>query len=283
MTGKSSAKTTVKAKAVVSKNKNSEKKTHKIKKDVKKDITIESITEKVIKDVEENKTVNTDNKIAGNVVFTPDMIFKIFFNGWKNVFNLKGRSSKLEFWCFLLVNSVLSAIVQLHSSYILSPSYLMNANMRGYSLEQIEQNIAWASLCFWMSLLLPLIPLGSMLVRRMHDIGRASWHGYLEQVFMGGVVMSMLLISIDELEGTDLEYTILALSVCFITIFYSVMFYGLKFLISCFFLKGEDGENEFGKPCIFGEKYDELSLKFAVFYFLFIFTIGLLYLGNWYF
>jgi uncharacterized membrane protein YhaH (DUF805 family) len=215
--------------------------------------------------------------------FTPDLFFKIFFEGWKNIFNLKGRSSKFEVWCFLLVNTVLSVIIQLRALYVMSAEFLMNANMRGLNLEEIESRIAWAEFSFWCSLILPMIPLGAMLVRRMHDLGKLAWQGYLEQVFMGVVVLSMLLVGIDELGGTHLEYIALALSVCFITILYSVFYYGIKFLVVTLFNKGDEGENEYGLPRYEGEMYEELSLKFCVLYVLFIMTIGMLYWGNWYF
>ena len=234
------------------------------------------------KDVKVKNRVVSEKKAEQQILW-PEVILKVFFDGWKKAFCLKGRSSRFEVWCFLLVNSVLASIIQLHSSYILSSSFLRNANMKGYSLEEIENSIAWAGLLFWVSFLLWLIPFGAMLVRRMHDIGKLAWHGYLEQVFMGVVVMSMLLVSIDELSGTNFEYTILALSVCFITILYSVLYYTLKFLITTLFSKGDDEDNEYGKPCFERDEYENMALKFSVFYFLFIFTLGLLYWGNWYF
>ncbi len=240
-------------------------------------------TKKNIKAVKVVKENVVSEESAIQQVFSPEVIFKVFFNGWKNTFNLKGRSSRFEIWCFLLVNSVLASIIQLHSSYVLSSSFLRDANMKGYSLGEIESSIAWAELLFFVSFLFPLIPLGSMLIRRMHDIGRLAWHGYLEQVFMGVVVMSMLLVSIDELSGTNFEYTTLALSVCFITIFYSVLYYGVKFLLITLFNKGDEGDNEYGAPNYKGAMYEDMALKFSVFYFLFIFTLGMLYWGNWYF
>ena len=239
-------------------------------------------TKKNVKVIKETNVVAIEEKKEQQILWA-EVIFRVFFDGWKKAFCLKGRSSRFEVWCFLLVNSVLASIVQLHSSYILSSSFLRDANMKGYSLSEIENSIAWASAGFWFSFLLPLIPIGAMLIRRMHDIGKLAWHGYLEQVFMGVVVMSMLLVSIDELSGTNFEYTTLALSVCFITIFYSVLYYALKFIITTLFYKGDDGDNEYGKTAFVGEIYEYMALKFSVFYFLFVFTLGMLYWGNWYF
>ncbi|MBR5154481.1 MAG: DUF805 domain-containing protein [Alphaproteobacteria bacterium] len=215
--------------------------------------------------------------------FSADMFFKFFFEGWKKCFTLKGRASKIELWCFLLVNGVLATIVQLHASYFLSSSFLRRANMRGMALEQIDQYVSWAGILFWGSLLLPIFPIVALLVRRMHDLGKLAWHGYLEQVFMGGVVLNMLWVAIEELDGTNLEYTILAMAVCFVTIFYSVLYYGMKFLLTALFRDGDICDNEYGKAMYVGKFYDELSLKFCVFLLLFLFTVGMLCLGNWYF
>ena len=218
-----------------------------------------------------------------NVSFGADIFFKVFFEGWKNAFNLKGRSSRFELWCFLLVNSVLSVIIQLRTSYILSPSFLRYANMKGMDISEIEEAIAWASLGFWACLLLPLVPLFAMLIRRMHDIGKLAWHNYLEPMFMGVVVLSMLLVAIDEISGTNFGYTVLAMSVCFVTIFYSVLYYGVKFMILTLFKDGDKGDNEYGKARYKEPCYEDFTLKLSVFYVLFIFTIGMLYWGSWYF
>ena len=221
--------------------------------------------------------------VAVTKFFTPDMFFKIFYEGWINCFKLTGRTSRVELWAFLLVNAVISSIIQLKCNYILSPNFLIEANTKGFSIDKIDTYVAWAELLLWGSILLPLIPIFSMLVRRMHDLDRLAWHGYIEQVFMGVVVLSMLIIGIDELKYTSLEYTLLAMFVCFITILYSVLYYGFKFLIVTLFYKGNEKKNRFGEPKFKSAYDDELALKLTIFYILFVLTIGLLYWGVWYF
>ena len=211
------------------------------------------------------------------------MFFKIFYDGWKRSFDLKGRTSRVELWAFLIVNAVISTIIQLRCNYILSPRFLIDANILGYSIEKIDTYVTWAEWLFWGSMLLPLIPIFSMLIRRMHDLGRLAWHGYLEQVFMGAVVLWLLIVGIEELKYTSLEYTMLAMGVCVVTILYSVLYYGFKFLIVTLFYKGNENKNRFGEAKFKSQYDDEFALKLSVFYILFILTIGMLYLGMWYF
>ena len=229
--------------------------------------------------------VKKDNIISDSNLdkITPDLFFKIFYEGWKNIFNLKGRSSRLELWCFLLVNAVLSVVIQLQSSYYLSPRFLMDANLLGYGIEKIDVCVRIAQICYWGSFFLPLIPIFSMLVRRMHDLGKLAWYGYLEQVFMGVVVMGILVLTIDELQNIGFELLTLFLSGCFVTFLYSVLYYSLKFLIVALFYKGDEAKNEYGEARFTGKVYDEFALKLSIFYVLYIMTVGMLYLGVWYF
>ncbi len=235
---------------------------------------------------EEKKEETKEKKVSKPKVekFTADVFFHIFVEGWKNIFCYKGRSSRVELWSFMLINTVISVILQLHLGYTtLSPNYLILANDAGIGIDEISRNIMYANYAFYLSIILPMIPMISMFVRRMHDLNRLAWKGYLEQVVMGMIVLSLLIIGIDELAGTKFEYTILAMAVCFVTILYSVLYYGLKFLIVTLFYKGEDKKNEFGEPKFKSAYDDELALKLTIFYILFVSTIGMLYWGVWYF
>lgn len=210
---------------------------------------------------------------------SPDILLKLWFDGWKKTFRLTGRSSRFELWSFLLINTVLMVIVELRCAYILSPRFLRNANLMGYSWDKIDTYITTAEIVFWLAILIPLFPLGSMLIRRMHDINRLAWQNCLEPAFMGMVVVSMLSIALTELSNTDYSYTALLLGVCFVTTLYSVMFYGLKFVIMTFFYKGNPSLNKYGPAAFNDDIHEELALNFSCLYFLFIATIGLLYLA----
>ena len=210
---------------------------------------------------------------------SPDNLLRIWLDGWKKTFTLRGRSSRFELWTFLLVNSVLTVIIQLKCSYILSPRFLRAANDMGYSLPKIENYILAAETLFYLVILLPLFPVGSLLIRRMHDLNRLAWRNYLEPVFMGVVVLSMINLTVASLANTDFAYTIMLLSICFVTILYGVGFYGLKFLIMTLFYRGDAEKNNYGPARYNDDEHEERVLNLSCWYFLFMGTVGLLYLA----
>lgn len=205
-------------------------------------------------------------------------LVKAWFNGWRQTFNLKGRSSRFEFWAFLLLNSILMVVIQLKCAYVMSERYLLSAYAEGYSLETISRNITFAELIFYLTIFIPLFPLISLLVRRMHDLGKIAWEKYFEPLFMSVVVLSLLLVALLELNNTDYAYTMLCLGVCFVTLLYGAGFYGLKILIMAMFYRGETEANNFGVSQYNSDEYEAQALNLSCFYFLFIVTIFLLYL-----
>lgn len=208
---------------------------------------------------------------------TPDNLIKIWFKGWQNSFNLHGRSSRFELWVFMVVNIVLSMIVQLNCSYVLSPNFLRSATTKGYTLEQIDTYITAASIGFWLVILLPFIPFGALIIRRMHDLGRLAWRGYFEPIFMGCVVLVMINLAVETITDSHLAYVIVFLETCFVTILYSIGFYSLKILSLTFFYKGDCEENAFGQPAYKEEIYEDAALNLSCLYFLILLTIGTLY------
>lgn len=215
----------------------------------------------------------------GDALLSPLVLWSVWLDGWKKTFTLRGRSSRFELWIFLLLNSVLTTIIQLKCSYILSPRFLLNANNRGYSLDTIDSYITAAEIGFYLVILLPLFPIGSMLIRRMHDLNRLAWTNYLEPVFMGGVVLSGINLALSALSNTDYAYTAMLLSACFIALLYGTGFYALKFLIMTLFYRGDAEKNNYGPAGYNDAKHEEEALNISCIYFLFIMTVGLLYLA----
>lgn len=205
-------------------------------------------------------------------------LIKAWFDGWRQTFNLKGRSSRFELWAFLLLNAIMMVIIQLKCAYIMSERYLLSAHARGYSLDVISRNITLAEVVFYLTIFIPLFPLVSLIVRRMHDLGKLAWANYFEPLFMSVVVMSLLLFALLELNDTDYAYTALCLSVCFVTLVYGAGFYGLKILIMTMFYRGDAKANDYGVAKYNDDEHETQALNLSCLYFLFIATIGLLYL-----
>lgn len=238
-------------------------------------------TKAVAKSVKEAPKKAASNVSVKEEVMSPLVMIKLWFEGWKKTFVLRGRSSRFELWNFLLLNSVLAVIVQMRCSYILSERFLRDAAGAGYDVTTIEKYINYASIGFYLVVLLPLFPLGSMLIRRMHDLGKIAWDNYLKPVFMSMVLLSVLLYTLDLLIETDYMNTIVLLQVCFVTTLYGMLYYALKFLIMTLFYEGNKGHNSYGNSAYDTELHEEWALKLCCFWILFVMTIMLLYFIMW--
>ena len=235
---------------------------------------------KIIKTTEQKAPATPKKTQEPKEIISPLIIIKLWLDGWKKTLKLRGRSSRFELWTFMLINSVLTMMLQLKCSYFLSSRFLQDAHSKGYSLETIDNYITFAQIAFYLIIIIPLFPLGSMLIRRMHDIGKLAWKNYLEPAFMGMVVLWALFLGIVYINNWEEVYSwvVLAMGICFTTTLYAIGYYLLKFLIPTLFYQGDLEINRFGKPQYNTDKHEEIALKFSCIYFLFIGTICLLYI-----
>jgi uncharacterized membrane protein YhaH (DUF805 family) len=74
-----------------------------------------------------------------------------YFDAWKKYAVFTGRSTRKEYWMFVLINLIASIIVS-----------IVGASLRIKHLDQI----------YGLAVLLPGIGIG---IRRLHDIGRSGW------------------------------------------------------------------------------------------------------------
>jgi uncharacterized membrane protein YhaH (DUF805 family) len=234
---------------------------------------------RAVKPTKEKVQKVSEKKVASIPSITPDLLIKVWFDGWKKMFTLKGRSSLLELWTFLLFNTVLMLIVQMHCSYILSDSFLRSATLAGYSLNKIDTYVLWAQILFYIVLLVPLIPLLSLMVRRMHDLSKLAWKKYLEPLCMGATTLFILHLTLDDIENTSYVNLAMVLMVVYIATLYAVLFYGLKFVFTTMFFAGVEKDNDFGKKPLYNtEEHNALALNFTCLYTLIVLTISLLYI-----
>jgi len=230
-----------------------------------------------VKAVKEKAQVVSTNVCDQQEIMSPVVMIKLWFEGWKKTFVLKGRSSRFELWNFLLLNTILAVIVQLKCSYILSARFLREATDLGYGLDKIDTYVSYATVGFYAVVLLQLFPLGSMLIRRMHDIGRLAWKNCLEPVFWSMFVVSFLTLTIDELMDSDYVNTIILMQICLVTTLYGFFFYSLKFLIMTLFYPGDKTINPYGEAKYTTPCHEEWALNLSCFWGLFVLTVLLLY------
>lgn len=117
-------------------------------------------------------------------------IIRCYIGGWRNTFNYRGYATRKEFWVFILVNlmflnfySAITGMLTLTGSSIVDVLLFLSM---GFSLQ----------LLFISILIIPVMSLG---VRRMHDIGRSGWwfssllisNIFIIPVFLGVLVNSI--------------------------------------------------------------------------------------------
>lgn len=205
-------------------------------------------------------------------------LIKLWLDGWKKSFNIKGRSSRYELWTFVLFNSILMLFGQLWCRYHLSSKFVADATAKGMSLEQIDTYVTYANCGLYLFYIIPAIPICTLLIRRMHDLGLHSWNGYLEPLFKAFIASWLLFLLLTELQNTDFVYTAMLAATANIVMFYAIGFYGIKFLITTLFYSGDKADNQYGKAQYNTDEYENKALNFSCLYFLFITTIGLFYL-----
>tara|TARA_A100001011_G_scaffold149790_1_gene158066 strand:+ start:8757 stop:9137 length:381 start_codon:yes stop_codon:yes gene_type:complete len=87
--------------------------------------------------------------------------------GFQNYFNFSGRSSRSEFWYFYLFILILTSITTFIDTFIF-----------GYHPEELGTT----GVIF---LLLTIIPQLSIIVRRLHDVGKSGWWFLLSFTIIG--------------------------------------------------------------------------------------------------
>ncbi|MDY0929060.1 DUF805 domain-containing protein [Enterobacter sp. CFBP8995] len=130
------------------------------------------------------------------------IIIQFYISGWRNTFDYKGHASRKEFWVFILVNlmffnlySAITGMLKLTGSGIVDVLLFLSM---GFSLQ----------LLFISILIIPVMSLG---VRRVHDIGRSGWWFsslLLSNIFIIPVFLGVLVNSIANLYSWDVALPI---------------------------------------------------------------------------
>lgn len=203
---------------------------------------------------------------------------KLWFDGWKKSFNIKGRTSRYELWTFIFFNSILTLFGQLWCRYHMSSKFVADATQQGLTLEQIDSYVTAANYGLYLFYIIPAIPIISLLIRRMHDLGLHSWNGYLEPMFKAFTASWLLFIILTELNNTDFVYMTLIIAASNVVMLYAIGFYGIKFLITTMFYRGENSTNQYGKAKYNTPEYENKALNLSCLYILFVTTMGVFYL-----
>ena len=232
-----------------------------------------------VKTTRKSATAKKPAAKAKEEILSPLILLKIWLNGWKKAFVLRGRSSRFETWIFIVVNSVLVSLLQPKLSYLLSPRFLRYAKTQNYSMDTIDNYVFGAEIGLYLIFFIPLIPLISMLIRRIHDLNLVAWRNHLEPAIMGIIVVWMMFLGIDAVQKSNYTYPwlIILMLTCLITSLYGAAYYIIKFLIQTLFYAGSSEPNRYGASKYNTPAHEECALKLSCFFFLYVITLAILY------
>ncbi|MES4613497.1 MAG: DUF805 domain-containing protein [Ewingella sp.] len=89
-------------------------------------------------------------------------VWQCYLQGWKRYVDFSGRSTRKEFWVFLLGSMLISVLLGFSVAIITTLVGVTNA-------------IFYGSLAQWIFLLAVIVPIMAVGIRRMHDINRSGW------------------------------------------------------------------------------------------------------------
>ncbi|ELW1645474.1 DUF805 domain-containing protein [Enterobacter oligotrophicus] len=95
-----------------------------------------------------------------------------YLEGWKKTFIYKGNATRQDFWSFILINIIVVLIIAA-GSYLILVGVIADHTSRG-GMALVWMYFVYLPLCGFVPLIL-FLPILSLGVRRMHDIGKSGW------------------------------------------------------------------------------------------------------------
>ncbi|MEH8161591.1 DUF805 domain-containing protein [Aeromonas allosaccharophila] len=99
-------------------------------------------------------------------------MFFFYLLAWRRAFDFSGSSTRQEFWLFML----------LHLLITLSLIWL----------DIVMKGVGWFDALYEVASIIPMI---AIIIRRLHDIGRSGWWGWVFFIPVAGPFMLVYLLS----------------------------------------------------------------------------------------
>ncbi len=182
----------------------------------------------------------------------PKDIISAYKNALTNYFNFSGRTSRYDYWAFILMNTIVELAI---GGLVVVSVQLMNFVSFLYSLFII-------------------IPMMTISFRRLHDINKSGWLLTGPSLALLGIVIIFTYNMYMEIYNVSVEQFLLSnkFSIGLLIVF-GILGYFI-YLLYLFCLNGDKSENRFGKPIkeddIYRKKFSNLILS----------TLGISLLGN---
>lgn len=185
--------------------------------------------------------------------FPDKNIFTSYIDAWQNILDYQSRSSRYDFWGFILSNFTVFFLL------------VILGILAGFPFV--------VSLFYVVASILPTL---SISARRLHDTNKSGW---LQLLPYGLLLLMVLLILLSVFTTLD-SPSIQRFMGVFLVSFMSGMGVTIAFiyLIVLYCSKGDAGANDYGKPVYEDKIYDEKSVNLFVFTFVGVPVIGILLL-----
>ncbi len=172
-----------------------------------------------------------------------------WLHAYKNMFNFKGRTSRYEFWSFMLINIFVLLLFSLGLEFITSS---MLSTVFGVVIYLIQ-----------------IMVYLSIFTRRLHDAGYSAWKGFFRPLLISWVLTFASAFYIALYTPTNpyaLQLSLLVAAVFLITYGY----YCIKTFIAAGFFEEERNANVYGAASFIDDAHKMRGLRYASIYLLII-------------
>lgn len=112
-------------------------------------------------------------------------------NFWKNYANFSGRSRRADYWWAMLCQAIVGGVLGILMTIMVTAAIVQETPMGAFGILIVIVYVVFA--------LASIVPGLSVIVRRLHDTGRAGWWFFITFVpAVGSIVLFVFML----LEGT---------------------------------------------------------------------------------
>lgn len=188
-------------------------------------------------------------------------MFAAWFGAYKKIFNYKTRSSRYDFWAYMLINLFISLLIAIPYQ---SAKY--EAFFNGGEVSTLLQIV------YWIVSVVMLLASLALFVRRLHDMGQSGWKGFFRPMTfsaLGLIALTVIGNALfpDTTKPEEVESLSASLLGGGILVLLLVNFYYLcKTAIAAGFIEGEQVENAYGLPMFADDCTKAKILRYASLY-----------------
>lgn len=188
-------------------------------------------------------------------------MFAAWLDAYKKIFDYKSRTTRCDFWAFVLINFIFMLLVTIPYEYA---NY--NALFSGTEVSPVTR---FAYLGF---LIVELLAYLALYVRRLHDTGASSWKGFfapLTYSALGIVALAAIgnFALSDETIGSEKYETVSSvLGLGVLVLLLINLYYLIKTFIAVGFIEEERAENAYGAPKFTDDCGKGKILRYATWY-----------------